>query len=120
MTRQPTSRSGDRTGPPAAGVLNFSGELTAEQMSELENRWTAIVTSPQRYRYKYLCKGRWRHALPLPWNTRLRLWCTGRTDAAAIWLCDRGRPGAAESLWRLTGAWRRRAWRRKSGASRTA
>ena len=81
--------------------LNFTGELTGEQLAELEKRWTALTASPPRYRYLY--KGRWRRALPLPWNTRLRLWCAHKRDGIAIWLCDHGRFGAAEALWRLTG-----------------
>jgi len=87
-----------------------TGVLTADQLAELEKRWLAIVTSPsQRYRYRWLYKGRWRHALPLPWYTRLRLWCARQRDAAAIWLVYRDHFGAAEAVWRVTGAWPRRA-----------
>jgi hypothetical protein len=94
---------------PPVIAANFNGELTQEQLAELGKRWLAIVTSPQPCRCRWLYKGRWRHALPLPWNTRLRLWCDRRRDAVAIWLVYRDHFAAAEAAWRLTGAWRRRA-----------
>jgi hypothetical protein len=94
---------------PLPPVADFTGELTTEQMDELEKRWLATATSPQPCRYRYLWKGRWRHALPLPWNTRLRLWCARQRDSVAIWLVYRDHFGAAEALWRVTGAWPRRA-----------
>lgn len=77
-----------------------------EELDELERRFAAALASPQRYRYLY--KGRWRHALPLPWHTRLRLWCTSERDGLAIWLACHDHPGAAKAIWRLTGAWRTR------------
>jgi hypothetical protein len=75
-------------------------------MDDLERRFLAALAGPQRYRWLY--KGRWRYALPLPWHTRLRLWFTHQRDSIGIWLCDHGRPGAAQALWRVSGAWRAR------------
>lgn len=77
-----------------------------EELDELNRRIAAALASPQRHRYLY--KGRWRHALPLPWYTRLRLWCTSWRDRLAIWLADHGHLAAAKAVWRLTGAWRNR------------
>lgn len=82
-------------------VIHVSRPLTEQQLAELKERLAAILASPSR-RYRYLYRGRWRYALPLPWHTRLRLWCTRRVDGAACWLIDRGRFGAAQALWRLT------------------
>ena len=95
-------------GVPQPVIRKVRGELTEERLAELRERWLAIVTSPSPPRYRYLYKGRWRRALPLPWHTRLRLWCTHKRDGFAIWLCDHGHLDAAETVWRLTGAWRKR------------
>ena len=74
-----------------------------EELDDLDRRFADALASPQRYLWLY--KGRWRRALPLPWHTRLRLWCTSRIDTAGIWLADRGHLNAAETIWRLTGLW---------------
>jgi len=56
--------------------------------------------------YRWLYKGRWRKALPLPWHTRLRLRCTRCIDNTAYWLACRDQPDAARRLYKLTGLWR--------------
>jgi hypothetical protein len=93
---------------PAIPLLPDDLLLTEQQADELKKRFDAAMSNPSRH-YRYLYKGRWRKALPLPWYTRLRLWLTRKRDGAAIWLCDHGHLDAAEALWLLTGAWRRRA-----------
>lgn len=90
-----------------SAIIHFGGPpLTEQQVAELRKRLAAILASPTQ-RYRWLYKGRWRYALPLPWHTRLRLWCTRQVDGTAIWLCDRGRFGTARALWRASGLWRR-------------
>ena len=41
----------------------------------------------------------------LPRRVRLRLWLTGRVNAAGIWLVDHGHCGAAILLWRACRLW---------------
>jgi hypothetical protein len=88
-------------------IPGWTDELTEDQLAELKAAFERAMSGP--YRYRWLYKGRWRKALPLPWYTRLRLWLTHQRDSFAIWLCDHDQVDAAEALWRLTGAWRRRA-----------
>jgi len=76
--------------------------LTGEQAAGLENRFRAAMSNP---RYRYFYRGRWRYALPLPWYTRLRLWCAKRIDGMATWLLDHDRERAAVAVWRITGHW---------------
>jgi hypothetical protein len=92
-------------GEQPSAIIHVNGPpLTEQQVAELRERLAAILASPTR-RYRYLYRGRWRYALPLSWHTRLRLWCTSQVDGVAIWLCDHGRFGAAEALWRTFGHW---------------
>jgi hypothetical protein len=90
-----------------SAIIHASGPpLTEQQVAELKERLAAIMASPAR-RYRYLYRGRWRRALPLPWHTRLRLWCTRRVDSVACWLVDRRRFGTAKAPWRVSRLWRR-------------
>ena len=50
-------------------------------------------------------KGRWRKTLPLPWHTRLRLWCTRRIDDTAYWLACHGHTDTGRRLYQITGLW---------------
>jgi len=56
--------------------------------------------------YRWLYKGRWRKAFPLPWYVRLRLWGVRQVDTAAYWLACRDHPDAARRLYQVTGLWR--------------
>jgi hypothetical protein len=85
-------------------LLPYDGPpLTEAQLADLKRRFDAAANSP---RYRWLYKGRWRKALPLPWHTRLRLWYTSRVNGLAIWLLDHRRERAATALWRITGHWK--------------
>jgi hypothetical protein len=85
--------------------VSGGGEL--DEMDEMFMQLAAVLNDPAAdRRYRYLYKGRWRYALPFPWHTRLRLWCTGKVDGVAIWLAYHERPGTAEALWRLARLWR--------------
>ena len=75
-----------------------------EELDDLDRRFAAALADPQPYRYLY--RGRWRKALPLPWHTRLRLWYTRQIDNAAYWLVCHDHPDTAVALWRVTGQWR--------------
>jgi hypothetical protein len=88
-------------------IPGWTDELAGDQLAELKAAFERAMAGP--YRCRWLYKGRWRHVLPLPWYTRLRLWCVLKRDAVAIWLVYRDHFAAAEAVWRLTGAWRRRA-----------
>ena len=55
--------------------------------------------------YRWLYKGRWRKALPLPWYARLRLWGVRQIDTAAYWLTCGGHCDAARRLYEVTGLW---------------
>ena len=74
---------------------------TEQQAADLKARFLAALGTPAeqaRAANRALLR-------TLPRKTRLRLWYMACVDHVAIWLCDRGRSGTAQALWRASGLW---------------
>lgn len=62
------------------------------------------MTRPQRILYIH-SDGKARRRLPLPLKTRARLRIVRWINTVCCWLCDHGRDGMAELIWRACGMW---------------
>lgn len=85
-----------------SAIIHVNGPpLTGQQAAEIKKRFLAALGTPAeqaRAMNRALLR-------TLPLKTRLRLRCMACADHAAIWLCDRGRSGTAQALWRVSGLW---------------